>query len=201
MSPGDGPAPSVSDLRAYGLGKIDPDRAAEVESFLAEHPEYADALAAVPDDALVQHLRGAGELPTAALDSWASRRTPPEPEMPGQDVTAVFQNHPRYALLRKLGEGGMGTVFLAEHRALRRLVALKVIRSHHLSNPVAGERFRREVKAAGQLSHPNIVTAYDAETAGGLHFLVLEYVEGVPLSEWLARHGPLPTAEACGYAQ
>ncbi len=95
----------------------------------------------------------------------------------------------------------MGAVFLAEHRLMHRSVALKVIRTACLTHPLAVERFRREVRAAAHLSHPNIVTAHDAEEVGGVHFLVMEYVEGVPLSDWLDLHGPLPAVEACGYVR
>lgn len=92
-------------------------------------------------------------------------------------------HHPRYQVLRKLGEGGMGAVFLAEHRLMHRPVALKLIRTTALSHPQAIDRFRREVQAAARLSHPNIVTAHDAEEAGGVHFLAMEYVEGLTLSD------------------
>ena len=64
-------------------------------------------------------------------------------------------------------------------------------------NPLAVERFHLEVRAAARLSHPNIVTAHDADQAGGLHFLVMEYVEGTTLAEFVARKGPLPVAQAC----
>src|SRR5262249_23670929 len=79
------------------------------------------------------------------------------------------------------------------------LVALKVIRRRLLASPTAVERFRREVQAAGQLAHSNIVTAHDAEQAGDTHFLVMELVEGKSLATVVAERGPLPVAEACDY--
>src|SRR5262249_36597550 len=63
------------------------------------------------------------------------------------------------------------------------------------------ERFRREVKAAARLAHPNIVTAHDAEQAGDVHFLVMEFVEGVSLARLVEGRGPLPLAHACHYAR
>jgi serine/threonine protein kinase len=95
----------------------------------------------------------------------------------------------------------MGTVYLARHRLMGRLVALKVVRQDLLSRPATVERFRREVRAAACLAHPNIVAAYDADQAGGTHFLVLEYVPGVNLEQLLRERGPLPTALACDYAR
>jgi WD40 repeat protein/serine/threonine protein kinase len=107
--------------------------------------------------------------------------------------------HPRYRLVRRLGGGGMGTVYEVEHRVMQRRVALKVIKHAYLESAGAVERFRREVRAAAQLSHPNIVTAFDAEQAGDTHFLVMEYVEGTTLGRLVGRVGPLPVAEACEY--
>src|SRR5947209_2803209 len=70
-----------------------------------------------------------------------------------------------YVLLDRLGEGGMGEVFKARHRKLGRVVALKVIRKEWLDHPDTVRRFEREARAAAQLSHPNIVTLYDADEA------------------------------------
>ncbi|HVK10756.1 MAG TPA: protein kinase [Gemmataceae bacterium] len=104
--------------------------------------------------------------------------------------------HPRYRVLRLLGYGGMGTVWLAEHTVMGRAVALKVVRSEWLARPGAAERFQREVRAAAKLKHEHIATAYDAEQVGDRVFLVMEYVPGDPLSD-VVRDGPLPVADAC----
>jgi hypothetical protein len=82
-----------------------------------------------------------------------------------------------------------------------RQVVIKVISRSLLDNPDALERFLREVQAAAQLSHPNIVTAYDAEQAGELHMLVMEFVPGQSLAEILEKKGPLPVANACHYVR
>jgi serine/threonine-protein kinase len=105
----------------------------------------------------------------------------------------------QHILLERLGEGGMGAVFKARQRMLDRVVALKLIRKERVANPDSVRRFHREVRAAAQLSHPNIVLAFDADQAGGTHFLVLEYVEGTDLAKWVKKHGPLPIADACDY--
>jgi serine/threonine protein kinase len=100
-----------------------------------------------------------------------------------------------------LGQGGMGAVYKAEHLVMDRPVALKVIKPALLSDTGAFARFRQEVKAAGKLAHPNIVTAHDADQAGDLHFLVMEYVEGQNLADYLRKKGPLPVVEACNYVR
>jgi CheY-like chemotaxis protein len=109
--------------------------------------------------------------------------------------------HPRYLILGRVGCGAMGTVFRAVHLLMDRVVALKVVRPELVGRPGAAQRFRREVRAASKLAHPNVVTAFDADRAGGTHFLVMEFVEGLNLDDLLRLRGPLPVAEACGYAR
>ena len=104
-----------------------------------------------------------------------------------------------YLILDKLGAGGMGQVFRARHRRMDRVVAIKVLSKKLLDSPDAVARFQREAKAAARLTHPNIVTAYDADEAGGLHFLVMEYVEGSDLAGLVKQQGPLPVAQALDY--
>ena len=82
-----------------------------------------------------------------------------------------------------------------------RHVALKVVRPDLMRHPAAVQRFQQEARAAARLHHPNIVTAYDADQAGELHFLVMEFVEGTSLAELVRERGPLTAAEACTYAR
>jgi WD40 repeat protein len=193
--------PSADELRAYSLGRCPPQRAAEIEAFLSDGPDQASILQTA-DDALLGHLRGAGELPCPDGPDRPSV-TLPRPATQGDrdEDAAALLDHPRYRLLRKLGQGGMGTVYLAEHRLMRRLVALKFIRAAHLPQPQVVARFRQEVQAAASLSSPHVVSAYDAEEAAGGLFLVMEYVEGTSLDRWLLQHGPLPVPEACDYVR
>ncbi|MCS6850683.1 MAG: protein kinase [Gemmataceae bacterium] len=104
-----------------------------------------------------------------------------------------------YVLLERLGEGGMGNVFKARHQRLDRIVALKLMRKEHVNNPLAVRRFRREIQAAAQLSHPNIVTAFDADEVNGIHFFVMEYVDGIDLGRLVKETGRLPVAMACDF--
>ena len=104
-----------------------------------------------------------------------------------------------YTLIDKIGAGGMGQVFKAEHRRMHRTVAIKVLPLATMKDPATAARFQREVEAAAKLSHPNIVTAHDADEAGGVHFLVMEYVEGADLSALVKKNGPLPMQKAVNY--
>ncbi|MDW8078153.1 MAG: serine/threonine-protein kinase [Thermoguttaceae bacterium] len=102
----------------------------------------------------------------------------------------------QYEILDRLGAGGMGQVFRARHREMDRVVALKILPPERMRSAQLVERFRREVRAAARLIHPNIVTAFDAGEAKGVHFLVMEYVDGRDLSSVVEEHGPLPVEEA-----
>ena len=101
-----------------------------------------------------------------------------------------------YHVLDVIGAGGMGQVYKARHRIMKRLVAIKIMHTARATNPKLVQRFYREVEAVSRLSHPNIVTAYDAgETPGGL-YLAMEYVDGVDLSEILKAVGALEINQA-----
>lgn len=97
-----------------------------------------------------------------------------------------------YRVLRQLGRGATGEVYVAEDQRLRRQVALKVLSPEMALEPRHLERFQREARSVAALNHPNIVTIYSVEEAKGLHFLVLELVEGETLADLLTATGPMP---------
>lgn len=101
-----------------------------------------------------------------------------------------------YDILDRLGAGGMGTVFKARHRRMKRVVALKVLAEHLSKSPIFVKRFQREVETIACLGHPNIVMAYDADEADVGHFLVMEFVSGLDLAAYVGRAGPLPVGHA-----
>ncbi len=98
----------------------------------------------------------------------------------------------KYVLREKIGEGGMGEVYKAEHRRMKRPVVVKILPTRAMEQPGAVELFQREVEAAAQVSHKNIVTAYDADESDGIHFLVMEYVDGESVGILVDRVGPFP---------
>ena len=110
----------------------------------------------------------------------------------GKGSSLVLGN---YVILDKLGQGGMGVVLKAEHKRLKRLVAIKVMSPAAVKTPDALKRFHREVEAAAKLRHPNVVATDDADEAKGTHFLVMEYVDGSDLSVLVKKHGPLPVEQ------
>lgn len=106
-----------------------------------------------------------------------------------------------YLVLDKIGQGGMGQVFKAQHRRMDRVVAIKILPPEVTRDPASIARFEREVRTAAKLDHRNIVTAYDADQADGVHFLVMQFVDGSDLSALVKRDGPFGVDEAVNYVQ
>src|SRR5216683_152781 len=103
----------------------------------------------------------------------------------------------RYRILDRLGSGGMGRVFKAEHVLMKRVVALKVEGGEHGGRTdlnALRNAFLREIEAAARLHHPNIAAAFDAAEAQGVLFFVMEYVDGIDLGQLVAEQGPLPVS-------
>lgn len=164
-----------------------------------------------------QRLSSSGVIADDELREWLDKLPPPKRPRDGEQLARELVKRKRltayqaleiymgkgqslvlgnYVILDKLGEGGMGLVLKAEHRRMRRVVALKVMNTEALKTRGAIQRFEREVQAAARLEHPNIVTAYDADLAGDTHFLVMQFVEGEDLSAIVKRSGPLPLDRA-----
>jgi WD40 repeat protein/serine/threonine protein kinase len=217
--------PSVEDLAAFTLGTLDDESQAAIEDHVAACTSCQERAAVAPDDTLVEllrrvHSRAADTFvePTAQLETpvpleaadegvTLSAVVPPSTS-PDSDCTEApdaippeLARHPRYRIVRRIGSGGMGVVYKAEHLVMQRPVALKVIRRAYTAKADALERFRSEVRKAARLAHPNIVSAYDAEDAGETHFLVMEYVEGTDLGRLIQEGGPLPVDRACDYVR
>jgi serine/threonine protein kinase/multidrug efflux pump subunit AcrA (membrane-fusion protein) len=195
--------PGAADLVAFGLGRLDEGLAVEVEAHLAVCETCRGVVDSAPSDSFVAKIQAAC-LPTpkappssAGEDSLRTQTVPPG--RTSTEIPAELAAHPRYRLIEFLGAGGMGAVFKAEHLLMKRTVAVKVINGALFSGPAFAGRFAREMEAAGKLTHPNIVHAYDAEGVGDTHFLAMEYVEGLSLARLLTRRGPFSVAEACSY--
>jgi serine/threonine protein kinase len=105
----------------------------------------------------------------------------------------------QYRVLEPIGKGGTALVYLARHRKMQRKVAIKVLPPHRAHDREALERFYREARAVAALDHPTIVKAHDVAREGGIHYLVMEYVEGQSLKDCLEKRGPMPVREAARY--
>lgn len=154
-------------------------------------------------DAYVQKLRAAGTLPSEpqVLAEWLVRDGLLTQFQADNFLLGKWKNFTigKYKVLERLGSGGMGSVYLCEHKFMRRRVAVKVLPIAKAEDPAALERFYREARAVAALDHPNIVRAYDIDRADKLHFLVMEYVDGASLQEMIRRGGPLSPLRAAHY--
>lgn len=180
------PHPLPDRLRAFALGQLALEEAEPIAAHLACCPACEQAVGLVPDDHLVAVVRRL----TNPGDRTEAREAV-------RDLPPGLRDHPRYQVLARLGEGGMGVVFKARHRLMDRVVALKVISQKTLGNPSAIDRFQRETKAIARLTHPNIVTAFEAEWVGDCQVLVMEYLEGTTLKDLVAQKGQISVQEAC----
>jgi eukaryotic-like serine/threonine-protein kinase len=120
--------------------------------------------------------------------SKSTHRTPPD-EPPQPDLTGKVLSG-EFAILRKLGHGGMGQVYVAEQISLKRKVALKVLKPELAANEVSMKRFRQEAQAVARATHANIVQVYAIQESDGLHYMALEFVDGFNLREYLSKKGP-----------
>jgi serine/threonine protein kinase/cyclophilin family peptidyl-prolyl cis-trans isomerase len=202
VHPIDSEHPGDSDLVGYAVGKLDASGVARIQAHLAD----CTACRAIVEQTLTDNRRRGVESPRPALQAetpstqgWVTQSDGPAGPPAAADVPPALREHPRYRVRRLLGRGGMGIVYQAEHKVMERLVAVKVISRALVDQPEMLERFHREVRTAAKLDHPNIVKAYDAEQAGDLQLLAMEYIEGRSLAAVLAKKGPLPIAHACNY--
>jgi serine/threonine protein kinase len=196
--------PAPEQLAAFGLGKLNEADSTSVSQHIEGCEACRRTVEGVSADtfaSLVRSARKAGKVaPSAPTPAPAgSPQLPPAAAPAG--VPPELASHPKLRIVRELGRGGMGVVYLAEHRLMKRSVAIKVINQNLLDRPQTLERFRIEVETAAQLDHPNIVRAHDAERVGSLNLLVMEYVERLSLSQVVQRKGPLPVAHACSYVR
>ena len=156
-------------------------------AFLTEHPDAAQAL---------EHFRSAEQTGTNALFLLiaAGMSIYGSVVLSGlRDELHVARKFGQYQLVRKLGEGGMGEVYLAEHNLLKRPCALKLIKAEAGADPVAMARFEREVQSAARLAHPNTIEIFDYGLTGdGTFYYVMEYLQGQSLGDLVRIHGPLP---------
>jgi serine/threonine-protein kinase len=146
--------------------------------------EAVPSATTVPDGrVLAGHLVGLGKLTPYQADAVLQRRF--------EDLRIG-----NYEVLARLGQGGMGTVFKARHRRMKRVVALKVLAREAAGHGSFAQRFQREVETLAQLNHPNIVMAFDADESEIGCFLVMEFVNGRDLASEVQHGGPLSVADA-----
>ncbi len=205
--------PEPQKLRAFVFGQLTEESLESVSSHVQQCPACEKTVAALRETTDTDAGKAPDALPRDEVAERPSDKSSPAEQKPATEAlgaTASFQNplstagadareFDEYLLMGKLGEGGMGVVYKAQHRRMHRLVAIKMLPPTTMKSPEAIQRFYREVEAAAKLMHPNIVTAFDAGECQGTHYLVMEYVEGQDLAKIVKQHGPLPVQKAVDY--
>jgi serine/threonine protein kinase len=221
--------PADETLVSYGLGQLDETVAGTVSQHLEQCAPCRQRVAELSSDSFVGRLREAqprqaevperprtivetepydrararnpgkqvaipeepasSKLPSEAMPSEASGSLPPE-----------LVNHPQYEVIRELGRGGMGVVYLVHNKLMDRLEVLKLLSQEMLGKQERVDRFLREIQSAAKLHHPNVVAAHTAFPMGKMLVLAMEYVEGDDLAKLVRARGPLPVLNACYFA-
>jgi formylglycine-generating enzyme required for sulfatase activity len=174
--------PSLDQLSKLALGTLPPDSMQWVAAHVDECPAC---------EAVFAGLEERGDLLITSLRTGGARPQPPR--------VAAGTVLGDYVIEGVLGAGGMGHVFRASHRRMKREVALKLVAPRMLASPEAVQRFHREVELAARLVHPNIAMAYDAREHQGTYYLILEYIDGMDLAKRVKERGPLPVELALDY--
>jgi serine/threonine protein kinase len=197
--------PSDHSLKLYGLGKLDDASADLVSKHLGSCPDCRRRVAEMSSDSFLGRLRDAQGLPamsatdkSPAAGSEMDQRPPVAWSSPRADTLPPGLAANRdYEIVRELGRGGMGVVYLARNKLMGRLEVLKVVGGHLVERPGVRDRFLREVQSAAKLQHKNIVTAYSAMRLGESIALAMEYVEGDDLAKVVKSSGPMVVMNAC----
>jgi formylglycine-generating enzyme required for sulfatase activity len=187
--------PSPDTLRALAAGRLGEAEARAILAHLEACPDCCLVMTTCGGDGVLRRLRTAETVPSGATLGAAPAAGAAD------DIPPELRDHAEFEVLRKLGGGGMGVVYLARDRLTHRQEVLKVVNPSLATQPGLAERFLREIRAVVQLLHPNIVTAYGALQIGRLLVLKMEYVPGDDLKAVVEKSGPLPVVNACYYAQ
>ena len=203
--------PSQLDFRALSLGELSEEQSDELLSHLQNCETcQGEVGSSDADDSLVDRLRaGRASMDFSQEAECQQAMAKSLGALSQVDFRAVQETElseilpdvlGEYEIVRPIGSGGMGAVYLARHSKLGRQVALKVLANHRLTQPKMRRRFESEMRSVGQLSHPNIVTAYDAREFDRIAVLVTEYIDGLDVGKVIRRLGKLPVTDACEIA-
>jgi hypothetical protein len=200
--------PNDQTLSAYGLGKLDDASAESVNKHVLSCSDCQRRVAELSSDSFLRRLRDAQGRPaspapvmssTDGLSMLAAGHGSLAPP-PASTLPPGLADHPDYEILRELGRGGMGVVYLAQNKIMGRTEVLKVVSGHLTNRRGVVDRFLAEIRNAARLRHPNIVTAYSVLRVRESLVLAMEHIEGLDLAKMVQARGPLPVAQACNYA-
>ena len=203
------PCPTQAKLKSLSLGQL-PEEQSDVMLLHLESCETCqEAISQIDggEDTFVRQIKSAGAEVAGEFESERGCQVAvtralaalaiAEDGVSKSGIPNVPNSIGEYDIVKPLGQGGMGHVYLGRHTKLSRPVAIKFIADHRRWDQTMHQRFASEMRLIGGLKHPNIVIAHDAREVDGLAVLVTEYIDGMTLSEILKRTGKLDKADAC----
>jgi serine/threonine protein kinase/formylglycine-generating enzyme required for sulfatase activity len=197
--------PSEETLKSFALGKLDEESAQSIGKHLEACSDCRERIEEMPAPSLVGRLRTPQDIDrtssgrTQSVGTAGDRGVGAQAPSPADTLPPGLADHPDYEIMRELGRGGMGVVYLARNKLMGRTEVLKVVSSHLVNRTGVPDRFLAEIRNAAKLEHANVVTAYSAIRLGDSVALAMQYVEGLDLSRLVRSRGPLPVANACNY--
>ncbi len=209
-------------LTAFVAGELTPQVEEKVAAFVQQRPKSLEQAVALSGAGFLQKLKavqqrvasdqGPANATGAAPESLQSRSSSgtarsaelpakPEKDLSTPTIPSELANYAGYRIVKELGRGGMGVVYLAKNIQMDRLEVLKVLSERLLDHEGAKERFLREIRAVSKLNHSNIVTSYSILPLNSLLVFAMEHVHGMDLHAFIHKHTPLPIGLACAFAK
>jgi serine/threonine protein kinase len=192
-------------LKMYLAGWVEPEKCAEIEAHLQSCVDCEQTISGLEcdPDTLVGALHSVSSFHQSdeVLQYALAKSKTLADRIVQEPIASLPESAPKsvgpYELIQPLGRGSMGAVYLAKHQQLGKQVAIKLLPARTFRDDQFTARFQREIRAAGALSHPSIVNATDAGQSGSVHYLVMEYLDGMDLSRLARLTGPFSIADAC----
>jgi serine/threonine protein kinase len=206
MDASDAVHPTDQTLQNYGLGKLDDHLFQKVSQHLEACAPCRERVSELSSDTFLGRLRHAqapSKEPVGRPPQERGARRQPNPAAtsgqpdPSSTLPAELVVNPDYEIIRELGRGGMGVVYLVRNRLMARHEAIKIIGRQLMDRPVVLDRFLREIRSVARLRHPNVVAAYSATRMSDSIVYAMEYVDGLDLARLVKSKGPLPVTHAC----
>ncbi|MEM7558007.1 MAG: serine/threonine-protein kinase [Planctomycetota bacterium] len=199
--------PSREQLRQFLEGSVDTEKGTEITAHIEQCSSCDEVLSSLESEQIdvLQILREGARTESLLLEPEFEQlrdtfKIAQDDTAPGFEEDEQLEPGKRlrdYRLIKKIGEGGMGTVYQAVHIHLAKPVAIKILPADKLQSRQSVSRFRQEMRAVGRVSHANVVSASDAGKIDGQHFLVMELVKGADLARIIQGQGTLSVADAC----
>ncbi|XZE53151.1 protein kinase domain-containing protein [Planctomycetaceae bacterium SH139] len=196
---------SKDTLRAFAKGQLDEAAEQQVLALLETRPDLAAQVAAISSDSMLERMKSHGEA-TAPKSLSSQLASADQAQTDAKSAKAPPKFPPElaeltgYRILKEIGRGGMGVVYLAEHLLTGRKEVLKVLNERLMTNAEARKRFDQEIKCVAAMNHETIVRCYTVQQLPSALVLCMEYIPGTNLHSFINTNGPLPIHVACGIA-